>query len=201
MKWLILLLCLLLCGCQAEPELPPEPVEEIMETPVPQAEPVEEVEEETVETVTMEVRQEPAWRGSEPQQGLPITPQPGETAATWDLSRAAKYPADGECTPLELLEKWMDVEGLTWDDLDQRDCDQLVLAVAQEDGVTNLTTCYTRQADGSWAAEPEMTNMPGYMGKNGIAHNRRRSSLQSPAGLWALGSAFGLAEKELGIDC
>ena len=202
MKWLMLLLCLLLCGCEAEPEVPPisvEPTEEIIEIPTSIADTLEEVEEETVETVQMEVKREPVWHGSEPQQGEPMTPQPGETASTWDLSRAENHPADSECTPLALLEKWMDVEGLAWADLDQRDCDQLVLAVAQDDGVTNLTTCYTRQADGSWAAEPELTAMPGFMGKNGIAHNRRRSSLQSPAGLWALGSAFGLAEEPEGM--
>ena len=112
MKWMIILLCLLLCGCQAEPELPPEPAEpetESIEIPAPEPEPLEERSEDTVETVTMEVKREPVWHGSEPQQGAPITPQPGETAATWDPARAERYPADSVCTPQELLEKWMDV--------------------------------------------------------------------------------------------
>jgi len=202
MKWVICLLCLLLCGCSAEPEIAPElqlPVQQAQK-PAPVQKPVEEEREEPmVESVQMEVKEKPVWRGSEPQQGTPVVPQPGETADTWDPARAAAYTADTDCTPMELLEKWMAVEGVSMEDLQARDCRQLVLAVAQEDGVTNLTTCYSRQPDGTWAAEAELTAMPGFMGKNGIAHNRRRSSLQSPAGLWALGSAFGLSEEPEGM--
>lgn len=143
--------------------------------------------------VEIEVQRSPDWRGSEPQEGEPITPQPGDTAESWDAARAGDYPADADCTPDELLEKWMAVEGLDWAELDSRSCDQLVLVSAQADGVTTLTTCYTRQKDGSWLAEPRLTAMEGFVGSRGIAHERRRGSLQSPAGLWPLGSAFGLA--------
>ena len=195
-RWICLAALLCLLGGCAEPpasELPAPVAESTPEpAPLPAAEPIPV--DTTPTEVEMEVLPDPVWRGSGPQQGEPITPQPGDTAVTWDPIRAGDYPADADCTPMELLEKWMTVEGLTMEDLQARDCRQLVLSVAQEDGVTNLTTCYSRQPDGTWAAEAELTAMPGFMGKNGIAHNRRRSSLQSPAGLWGLGSAFGLAE-------
>ena len=76
---------------------------------------------------------------------------------------------------------------------------QLVLAVANgEDGTTTRTNCYERK-NGSWMPVEGLTNLSGYVGSRGIAHNRQRSSLQSPAGLWALGSAFGLAEEPTGL--
>ena len=137
----------------------------------------------------------PPWDGSDIQQGEPITPQPGDTAATWDMSRAADFPADDACTDTQLLLKWLEVEGLTFSDLASRNCTQLVLTVARaQDGVSTLTTCYTFEDD-AWHAVPGLTRMEGYTGSNGIAHNRQRNTRQSPAGLWKLGAAFGLAEK------
>lgn len=46
-----------------------------------------------------------------PQSGVPITPQPGDTSATWDRSKAEQFPSDDDCTDMELLEKWTAVEG------------------------------------------------------------------------------------------
>lgn len=138
----------------------------------------------------------PEWKGSAWQEGEPITPQPGDTAATWDAAKAEAFPADLWCTDLGLLVKWMSVEGLTWEDLDERDCDQLILAVAQDtDGVSTLTLCYERQEDGQWAPVEHLGRMAGYTGSKGIQHDRQRNTRRSPAGLWALGSAFGVAEQ------
>lgn len=137
----------------------------------------------------------PVWDGSDIQQGEPITPQPGDTAATWDMGRAADFPTDDACTDLQLLQKWLAVEGLTFADLSDRNCTQLILTVArQEDGLSTITTCYTFE-DNAWYAEPSLLRMHGYVGSNGIAHDRQRNTRQSPAGLWKLGAAFGLAEK------
>jgi len=200
-RWLTLLLCLLLlCGCSAaEPEPAAEPEQasdtvrplEIVEVPMRVG---------GVTEVEMEVSPEPVWRGSEPQQGEPIIPQPGDTAETWDSAAAAEVPPKEACTPLEWLEAWMAVEGLTWSDLDERDCDQLVLVTAHGTGKALAdVTCFRRQKDGTWDTEAQLTDMTGYTGSAGIAHNRRRGSETSPAGLWALGSAFGLEEEPEGL--
>ena len=190
--------CLVLCSCGTAPMEPPAAVEE----PMVQAEPADpetgsEPAEPEIVAVEMEVRLPPQWRGSEPQHGEPIVPQPGDTALTWDPERADSYPADEVCSTAELLEKWLAVEGLTESDLEARNCEQLILVVA--DGVEMISVCYSRQRDGTWIAEPGLEGMAGYVGSRGIAHDRRRSSLQSPAGLWPLGSAFGLEEEPDGL--
>lgn len=137
---------------------------------------------------------------SVPQHGEPISPQPGDTTSTWDATRIADHPSDENCTDVELLEKWMAVEGLTYMDLDERDCDQLILVVAREtDGVQTYTTCYERQSDGTWGAVDGLIRMNGHTGYNGISHNRKRDTNTSPAGLWGLGTAFGNSEKPSGL--
>jgi len=142
----------------------------------------------------------PVWVESDWQQGDPITPQPGDTAATWDAVKAEDFPPDLWCTDMGLLIKWMAVEGLTWEDLDERDCDQLILAVAQDfDGVSTVTVCYERQEDGAWAPVEHLGRMAGYTGSKGIQHDRQRNTRRSPAGLWGLGSAFGLAKMPEGL--
>lgn len=133
---------------------------------------------------------------SVPQSGEPISPQPGDTTSTWDASKITDYPSDDNCTDMELLEKWMAVEGLTYTDLDERSCNQLILVVATKtDGVQTCTSCYERQSDGTWDAVTGLTRMNGHTGSNGISHNRKRNTNTSPAGLWKLGTAFGNAEK------
>lgn len=142
----------------------------------------------------------PVWVESHWQQGDPITPQPGDTASTWDAVKAEDFPPDLWCTDMGLLVKWMAVEGLTWEDLDARDCDQLILAVAQDfDGVSTVTVCYERQEDGFWAPVEHLGRMAGYTGSKGIQHDRQRNTRRSPAGLWGLGSAFGVAEMPQGL--
>lgn len=152
------------------------------------------------ETVPEETEGKAVLPESVPQSGEPIRPQPGDTTATWDPAKAAGYPADGDCTALELLKKWMTVEGLDYADLEERDCEQLILVVAREtDGAETYTTCYQRQSDGAWSAVDGLTWMNGHTGSNGISHNRKRNTNTSPAGLWAMGTAFGNAEKPSGI--
>lgn len=191
MKWLIVLLCLLLCGCQATSDVSEEPVaEEVSSEPATVEVPLR-----VLKPVAVEVLEPAAWSGSDIQQGSPITPQPGDTAQSRDSARINDYPADGACTSAELLEKWLAVEGLSVEDLEDRDCGQLLLLVA--DGGKKATAkayCYTRQRDGTWLAEDTLWSMEGYTGKRGIAHDRRRGTNTSPAGLWALTSAFGLED-------
>ncbi|MBQ4578392.1 MAG: hypothetical protein IJA84_04935 [Clostridia bacterium] len=142
----------------------------------------------------------PVWVESDWQQGDPISPQPGDTAETWDAVKADAFPPDLWCTDMGLLIKWMAVEGLTWEDLDARECDQLILAVAQDfDGVSTVTLCYERQEDGTWAPVEHLGRMAGYTGSKGIQHDRQRNTRRSPAGLWGLGSAFGVAEMPEGL--
>ncbi len=140
------------------------------------------------------------WDESTWQEGSPITPQPGDTTVTWDISVANKYPADEDCSPEELLKKWMEVEGVTVAELEARGCEQLVLVAAREtDGIETYTNCYQKQEDGIWEPVEELTWMEGWTGSNGIMHDRRRNTNTSPAGLWSLGAAFGNAEMPYGL--
>ena len=140
------------------------------------------------EAPTAEPTMEPT---TEPPTEPPTSRQPGDTTDTFDLSRAEDYPADGDCGELELLEKWMAVEGLTWADLEERDCRQLVLCVARsDDPIRTRTTCYEKGPAG-WEAVEGLTRMAGFVGREGVLHDRVVGSYTSPAGLWALGMAFG----------
>lgn len=123
----------------------------------------------------------------------PASPYPeGDTTPTWRPELAERYPPDELCGPELLLEKWMAVEGLTVEDLDRRGCGQLILAVAQPtDGVETLTVCYERTGEGGFAAVETLSRLQGHVGRAGLMHDRRRDSFTSPAGLWALGYAFG----------
>lgn len=140
------------------------------------------------------------WDESTYQVGSPVSPQPGDTQDSWNPALADAYPSDEDCSDTELLEKWMAVEGLTMEDLDERGCQQLVLVVAREtDGVQTYTICYQKQADGSWDSGNGFTWMQGWTGSNGIMHGRKRDSNTSPAGLWSLGLAFGNSQKPAGL--
>ncbi len=128
----------------------------------------------------------------------PFRPLPGDTTAGWDPSRAEAFPSDADCSPWQFLTKWMRVEGLAFSDLDALGCRQLLLVSAQADGVTMRASCYERRG-GDWLFIDALRSMHGWVGANGIAHNRRRYSDASPAGLWSLGPAFGNAEQPEGL--
>lgn len=118
--------------------------------------------------------------------------QRGDTTPTWRPELAAQYPADADCSAALLLEKWMAVEGLRPADLDERDCRQLILVVARPaDSATTLTVCFERAEDGAFRPVAGLDRLQGFVGKNGIQHDRRRNTNTTPAGLWAIGTAFG----------
>ena len=126
---------------------------------------------------------------TEPEQ-IPF--QAGDTTPTWNPKLAEAYPADANCNADLLLKKWMTVEGLTTADLDARGCQQLILVSAQpSDCVETLTSCYERGANGAFHPAAGLERLWGFVGKNGIKHDRRRETYTSPAGLWAISSAFG----------
>ena len=118
--------------------------------------------------------------------------QYGDTTPTWRPELAENYPADEDCDAALLLEKWLAVEGLTTADLDERGCRQLILASAQPtDGVETITVCYTRNDAGVFLPAEGLDRLHGFIGKKGLCHDRLRDSYTSPAGLWAISSAFG----------
>lgn len=118
--------------------------------------------------------------------------QAGDTTPDWRPELAGRYSPDADCSPAQLLEKWLAVEGLSPADLEARGCRQLILTAAQPtDGVETLTVCYERAGDGGFQAVPGLDGFHGFVGKNGICHDRRRNTDTSPAGLWAIGTAFG----------
>ena len=126
--------------------------------------------------------------------------QPGDTTPTWQPALAASWPADADCTPAQLLEKWLAVEGLTQADLDARGCGQLILTAAQPgDGAETLVCCCERSPEGTFVPVSGLSSLRGHLGKNGLMHDRRRDSLTSPAGLWALGYAFGNEQPPEGL--
>lgn len=137
----------------------------------------------------------PSTAGRKPEDTEPpLVPayQPGDTTTTWQPSLAENYPADEDCSDDLLLEKWMTVEGLTPADLEARGCEQLILAAAQPtDGVATLTVCYEQASDGHFVPAEGLARMQGFVGRNGVKHDRRRNSNTSPSGLWMISFAFG----------
>ena len=84
------------------------------------------------------------------------------------------------------------MEGVSIADLEARGCDQLILTAAQAGKYSRaITVCYERNADGQFVPVDSLGRMNGFVGKNGIMHDRKRNTNTSPAGLWALSFAFG----------
>lgn len=203
----LILTAALLCGCHAEsqPETTAAPT---VQTTVPETEAPTEAPttvptepEITIEYPTLgPMTIGGVWDESIWQEGDAISPEPGDTQYSYDASKMDDYPADEDCSDLELLNKWLDVEGLTMEDLDIRGCDQLLLTVAKAgDGVKTINTCYQRKEDGTWAAVEGLTRMDGWVGSNGVRHGRLRNTRTTPAGLWSLGLAFGIKEMPEGL--
>ena len=196
-----LLAALTLCACAAKPapgpqpetqtlppERPPAPVSETEPAPIPEPEP---------QQGPPDPRKLP-WEVSAPMAADATEPDPGSTLLTWDPARAEAYPADVYCGDLALLEKWMAVEGLTEAGLAVRGCTQLILVAAQPydpadeqaEAFHAVAVCYETDGDGRWrTALPG--RMEGFVGRRGIHHDRAQGDRTSPAGLWALGLAFG----------
>ncbi len=204
-----LLALLYLSGCsamaanvsQAEPPVPS--VAEISEPEIStpdhaSAEPLSPIGPALTESATTEQKAtQPATAEPKPTEPAPEPAhyQYGDTKLTWRPELAERYPADEACDANLLLEKWMAAEGLTIADLNERDCSQLILVAAQPaDGVETITVCCERSGEGSFVPAEGLARMYGFVGKNGIMHDRRRNSNTSPAGLWAIGTAFGNEE-------
>lgn len=140
------------------------------------------------------------WDESEVESDTPVTPQPGDTQYTWNPTVSIQFPADSVCSCEELLEKWMAVEGLTYDTLNDLACKQLIL-VSASGGNQAVVHCYYRNdLCSTFTPLEDLCAINGWVGANGIRHGRMRNTLTSPAGLWSLGLAFGNAEKPEGVS-
>lgn len=134
-----------------------------------------------------------------PETELPET-LPAET--TFPETEPPETPPTEERHPPDAtLERWMEAEGVTFAQLEDLACTQLVLVVAQDtDGVETVTTCYEKNAQGDWASVLGLTELRGWTGSAGIMHNRLRNTNTSPAGLWPLGIlAFGNSPRPEGL--
>ena len=82
-----------------------------------------------------------------------------------------------------LLSRLLEQQNLTFDDLS---FDQLVLVTA--DGTSCALYAYDRGADGVWV---KAFSANGHVGRKGVSANKREGDECTPAGLYALGFAFG----------
>lgn len=146
------------------------------------------------------IKIKPSWDDFTPQEGARIARDPGYTLDNWDLSKAKNYPFDENCTPEEFFQKWMDVEGLTTQDLDDRGCRQLVIS-AQSDlwEYETTLTCYEKNKNGEWVAVSGLTKLRGTNGRRGVNHDRVQGDETSPGGIWQLGTVFGNEKKPKGL--
>ncbi len=201
----VLAACLCACGSVSSPaetsptvEPAPQPAPVTPAPPEPQPEPAPEPVPPDPDAIP--------WEVSTPMAEDSELTDPGSTIATWDPARAEEYPADVFCGEAALLEKWMAAEGITDEDLTGRECSQLILAVAQpydpEDETHEawhaVLVCYQRDAEGVWRTAAG-GRQEGYVGRNGIHHDRVQGDRTSPAGLWQLGLAFGTEDKPEGL--
>ena len=82
-----------------------------------------------------------------------------------------------------LLERLATERGVS---LDKLSCDQLVLVAAS--GSSCRRYAYERGSDGIWV---KVLGTSGHVGKNGVTDSKREGDKKTPAGLYALGFAFG----------
>ena len=82
-----------------------------------------------------------------------------------------------------LLERLATERGVS---LDKLSCDQLVLVAAS--GSSCRLYAYERGSDGIWV---KVLGTSGHVGKNGVTDSKREGDKKTPAGLYALGFAFG----------
>ena len=191
----LLFLLLALSGCGAMTIVPhTEPVSPPLVTIFPEEQPAPSSSACTPDTPDAPAEAAPATTATETTEPE-ATHSPfrsGDTTLTWRPELEQNYPLDEACNAALLLEKWMAIEGLTMDDLNRRDCRQLILVAAQpEDGVRSMTVCYEREGEDSFRPVPELEDLQGFVGKNGIMHDRKRNTETTPAGLWQISSAFG----------
>lgn len=114
----------------------------------------------------------PAPTASAPQETSSPTPDP--TASPEPTALPEQPP---------LLERLATERGVS---LDKLSCDQLVLVAAS--GSSCRLYAYERGSDGIWV---KVLGASGHVGKNGVTDSKREGDKQTPAGLYALGFAFG----------
>ena len=126
---------------------------------------------------------------------LAATPSPLAPTAAPQETPAASAPAQETPEPTAspeptappeqppLLERLATERGVS---LDKLSCDQLVLVAAS--GSSCRLYAYERGSDGIWV---KVLGTSGHVGKNGVTDSKREGDKKTPAGLYALGFAFG----------
>ena len=125
----------------------------------------------------------------------PQTEPPTEPDPTIPHTEAPTAPAI-EDQPAELT-AMLELEGITYDVLAEKQCDQLVTVEANGNKASiRMFTC----EDGLWQEQPEMV-CSGYVGRNGASATKKEGDGCTPVGLYSVGSGFYIKEApETGLD-
>ena len=164
----LLLLLLLLTACA-----PRTDTVILIATPEPQSTPAL-----AVTPSPVAPQQTPAASAPGQQTAAPTASAPQETPAP----TASPEPTDPPGQP-PLLARLAEARGLA---LDKLSCEQLVLVAAS--GSSCRLYAYERGSDGIWV---KVLGASGRVGKNGVTDSKREGDKKTPAGLYALGFAFG----------
>jgi L,D-peptidoglycan transpeptidase YkuD (ErfK/YbiS/YcfS/YnhG family) len=169
----LLIITLLLTSCAATPS-----TVSLKATPTPAAATVATASPAAVATAAPETTPAQTPAAATPSPTVQPTATPAPTEAPSPSPTATPAP---EQPPLlsELCEK----QGKALEDMD---CEQLIL-VAAEGSSCKLYT-YERGADGIWQ---RVLSSSGHVGKNGVSSSKKEGDKKTPAGIYAMGFAFG----------
>ena len=111
--------------------------------------------------------------------------QPPETEPTEETTEPSEeVPAEHQQP--SVLTELLDVGGITYEELEEKNCSQLIAVVSA--GTTAQIRFFSCM-EGAWEEQPELESK-GHVGRSGVGKEKREGDGCTPSGLFGIGSAF-----------